>query len=238
MKILYEDPFVLAVEKPAGVLAQPDRTGDADVLTRGKAYLADTYGESDPFLGLVHRLDRPTSGIMVLARTSTAARALSRQFRERTAQKVYLALVEGPLRGVGSWTDYIAKPDRRPMLVDPDHPAGKWAALDWQALGRAGGRTLLRCELLTGRPHQIRLQAAGRDVPVVGDTRYGGPADGPEQGIALHHAVLRVEHPARQRMMTIVAPPPHPWRSLLPEALSAAVDEVLARARPAEPDDE
>src|SRR6056297_685362 len=138
MTLLHKDAQLLVVQKPSGLLAQPARTGDVDVLTLGKRHLRE-QGESDPFLGLVHRLDRPTSGIMVLARTSAAARALSRQFRERTVQKTYLALVEGTWRGVGTWTDYIAKPDRQPMVVGPDHPEGKRAALDWQALHRADG---------------------------------------------------------------------------------------------------
>ena len=230
MTILYEDEQVLVVRKPAGLLAQPDHTGDDDVLTRGKAHLAGAT--DDPFLGLVHRLDRPTSGIMVLARTSAAARVLSRQFRERTAQKQYLALVEGTCRGVGTWTDYIAKPDRRPLIVPPDHPDGKRAALDWQALHRAGGRTLLLCTLHTGRPHQIRLQAAERGTPVVGDTRYGGPAIETDGVIALHHAILRVEHPSGERMHTFVADLPGHWDPLLAGEMRAAATRVFDRARP------
>lgn len=229
--ILHEDPQLLVIHKPAGLLAQPDHTGDRDVLTQGKAYLAES--EAEPFLGLVHRLDRPTSGIMVLARTSVAARALSRQFRERTAQKQYLTLVEGTRRGVGTWTDYIAKPGRRPMVVPPDHPDGKRAALDWQALHRDGGRTLLLCTLHTGRPHQIRLQAAERDIPVVGDTRYGGPAVDARGAIALHHAILRIEHPSEPQRKTVVDGLPTHWTPLLNDDMREAARRVLARARPA-----
>lgn len=233
MNILYEDDQLLVVHKPAGVLAQPDHTGGPDVLTQGKAYLAET--EADPFLGLVHRLDRPTSGIMVLARTSAAARALSRQFRERTVQKQYLALVEGIRRGVGTWTDYIAKPDRQPRVVAPDHPDGKRAVLDWQALHRTDDRTLLLCTLHTGRPHQIRLQAAERDTPVVGDTRYGGPAIDTAGAIALHHAILRVEHPTGTRGQTFVADLPGHWSTLLPDPMRATAERVLAQAQPSAP---
>jgi tRNA pseudouridine32 synthase/23S rRNA pseudouridine746 synthase/23S rRNA pseudouridine1911/1915/1917 synthase len=226
--VLYRDAHLLVVHKPAGLLAQADHTGDPDVLTRSKQELLD---DPDPFLGLVHRLDRPTSGLMVLARTSDAARHLSRQFRERTPEKQYLAWVNGACRGVGTWTDYIAKPDRQPMVVGPEHPDGKRAVLDWQALHRTGGRTLLLCTLRTGRPHQIRLQAAERDAPVVGDTRYGGPPIEADGVILLHHAVLRVEHPAEARRCTFTAPLPGPWASL-PAPARAAAERVLERARP------
>lgn len=230
--ILYEDDHILVVQKPAGRLAQPDRTGDVDVLTLGKQYLKN--GGRDPFLGLVHRLDRPTSGVMVLARTSDAARCLSRQFRERTVQKQYIALVEGELRGIGHWSDYIAKPDRRPQVVSPDNPAGKRAALDWQVLQPLDRRTLLLVDLRTGRPHQIRLQAAERGHPVVGDVRYGASEAWEKGTIALHHAVLRLEHPEMSRGETFVANVPGSWRENLSDRGNAAVNRVLSQARPAE----
>ncbi len=231
MIVLYEDDQLLVVHKPPGVLAQPDRTGDADVLTKGKRYVA---GEADsgPFLGLVHRLDRPTSGVMVLARTSAAARSLSAQFRERTAQKEYLAVVERRLRGIGEWHDYVAKIGRQPQIVPSEHPEGKRAELHWQALYPGEGRTLLKIQLHTGRPHQIRLQAAERGHPVVGDGRYGASTSWTEGRIALHHAVLRVEHPARSTRETFVADVPEPWRDRLSDEMTEAVERVLSRARP------
>ncbi|MFB6247133.1 MAG: RluA family pseudouridine synthase [Salinibacter sp.] len=227
MTVLHEEPQLLVVNKPSGLLAQPDHTGAPDVLSLAK----DREEASDPFVGLVHRLDRPTSGIMVLARTSDAARVLSRQFRERTAQKEYLAVVEGTLRGAGTWRDYIAKPSRQPTIVGPDHPDGKLAELDWQALRRADGRSLLRIQLRTGRPHQVRLQAAERGMPVAGDARYGAAGPGPETGIALHHAILRIEPPATARMETYVAPPSG-WAPVLTAEMKAVVERTLAQAHP------
>jgi tRNA pseudouridine32 synthase/23S rRNA pseudouridine746 synthase/23S rRNA pseudouridine1911/1915/1917 synthase len=229
MEILHTDEQLFVIAKPPGRLAQPDHTGDADLLTFGKQYLED-QGEDDPFLGLVHRLDRPTSGVMVLARKSAAASALSAQFRERTAEKTYLALVEGTLQGIGSWTDYVAKTDRQPTLVSPDHTKGKFAKLHWQALTRTGGRTLLRLQLHTGRPHQIRLQATDRGHPVVGDTRYGASEPLPEGAIALHHVHLRVEHPDRPNVRTFVAPVPEVWGAELSVEMQEAVERVLDRA--------
>lgn len=229
MEILHEDEHIMVVAKPPGRLAQPDHTGDADVLTLGKQHLREE-GEADPFLGLVHRLDRPTSGVMVLARTSAAARTLSAQFRERTAEKTYLAVVEGSLRGIGAWSDYVAKPDRQPRLVAPDHPEGKPAELEWQALHPGNEKTLLRLQLHTGRPHQIRLQAADRGHPVVGDTRYGAGASMPNGAIALHHAVLRVEHPDQPRVEPFVAPVPDVWDRILTDRMAAAVQRELDQA--------
>jgi tRNA pseudouridine32 synthase/23S rRNA pseudouridine746 synthase/23S rRNA pseudouridine1911/1915/1917 synthase len=229
MEILHVDEDIFVIAKPPGLLAQPDRTGDADVLTLGKQWLVD-QGETDPFLGLVHRLDRPTAGVMVLARTSAAARALSTQFRERTAEKTYLAVVHGALRGIGSWSDYVAKLDRQPQLVSPDHPEGKPAELNWQALHGEGETTLLRLQLHTGRPHQIRLQAAERGHPVVGDTRYGAAAPLPNGAIALHHTHLRVEHPTRSRAQTFVAPIPTVWDEILDDQMESTIERVRAQA--------
>ena len=229
MEILHVDEQLLVVRKPSGRLAQPDRTGDPDVLTLGKKWL-QKQGETDPFLGLVHRLDRPTSGVMVLARTSAAARALSKQFRERTVEKTYLAVVEGRLRGIGGWSDYIAKPKRQPKLVAPDDPAGKPAELDWQALYSEDDRTLLRLQLHTGRPHQIRLQAADCGHPVVGDTRYGAAAPLAGGAIALHHAHLRVEHPAAPRVETFLAPIPEAWEAVCTDEMKKVADRVMDRA--------
>jgi len=229
VEALHRDDHLLVIDKPPGLLAQPDHTGDPDVVTRGKAHLAEDGGE-DPFLGPVHRLDRPASGIMVLARTSTAAKELSRQFRERLVQKRYLVVVEGALRGIGTWTDYIAKPDRQPRLVDPDHPDGKRAVLDWQALARDDDRTLLQVELRTGRSHQIRLQATSRGHPVVGDRRYGAASSLGTRAIALHHAVLRLNHPAQSRRKTFVAEPPDVWSNVLTDDMRAALRRMLAHA--------
>ncbi len=228
MEVLHRDKYLLAINKPPGLLAQPDHTGAPDVVTRGKRLLSETTDA--PFLGLVHRLDRPTSGIMVLARTSEAAATLSQQFRERTVEKRYLALVEGTLRGLGTWTDYIAKPGRTPRLVDPDHAKGKRAALDWQVLATGEDRTLLQVELKTGRPHQIRLQATSRGHPVVGDQRYGAASTLERRALALHHALLRVEHPADPRRITVSAGPPALWSAVLTDTMHAAIERMLRHA--------
>lgn len=231
MDVLHRDDQLLVIDKPPGLLSQADHTGDPDVVTLGKERVASGEGE-DPFVGLVHRLDRPASGIMVLARTSDAARRLSRQFREREVEKRYLVVVEGTLRGIGTWTDYIAKPGRHPRLVDPDHADGKRAVLDWQALAPGSDRTLLQVELHTGRPHQIRLQATSRGHPVIGDRRYGAASSLDEKAIALHHALVRFEHPSRPFRKTVVSAPPEAWASILTHDMRGAIRRVLDQARP------
>jgi tRNA pseudouridine32 synthase/23S rRNA pseudouridine746 synthase/23S rRNA pseudouridine1911/1915/1917 synthase len=231
MTILYQDDHVLGVDKPPGLLAQADHTEDPDVVALGKQRAAGG-ADDDPFLGLVHRLDRPASGIMVLGRTSDAARHLSRQFRERLVEKRYLAVVEGTLRGIGTWTDYIAKPDRQPRLVDPDHDDGNRAVLDWQVLTSEDDQTLLQVALQTGRPHQIRLQATSRRHPVVGDQRYGATSSLPMGAIALHHALLRFDHPAQPVRKTVIAEPPEHWAGILSDDMRAAFRRMLDQARP------
>ena len=218
----YVDDALFVVNKPAGVLAQADHTGDPDVLTLGTQWLRMSDKDAS-FLGLVHRLDRPTSGVMVLARTSDAAALLSQQFRERTVDKTYLAVVEGTRTGIGTWTDTIAKIGRQPQIVAPDHPEGAHAELTWQALAQDDTRTLLQIQLHTGRPHQIRLQASERGHPVAGDRRYGAPSDVERGAIALHHVRIRVEHPDTQRVETFTASLPDfwaPYRGVFPEALA------------------
>lgn len=224
------DDQILVINKASGLLSQPDRTGDPDVLHLGRKMLSDD-GAEEPFLGLVHRLDRPASGVMVLARTSAAARHLSAQFRERTVDKRYLAVVEGGLSGIGTWTDYIAKPGRQPQLVSPEHPQGKRAEMQWQVLASGDVSTLLQIELKTGRPHQIRLQGASRGHPVLGDQRYGTQESLERGAIALHHAVLRVNHPTHKRRETFVAFPPDLWKGFVTDEMWAALRRMLDQAQ-------
>ena len=214
LEVVTLDNHLLVVSKPAGMLVQGDQTGDADLVTLAKAYLKRRFDKpGNVFVGLVHRLDRPTSGVVCLARTSKAASRLSDQFRRRAVGKRYLAVVDGRLSGAGRREDGLLSDGSSMAAVALDAPGAKRAALRWRALAHRAGRTLLDIDLETGRKHQIRVQLAALGTPVVGDFRYGDPAEpfAGGRGIALHAYALTLEHPTRRGRMTFTAPPPPAW---------------------------
>jgi 23S rRNA pseudouridine1911/1915/1917 synthase len=213
--VVYLDNHLLVVNKPPGLLVQGDRTRDPDLLTLSKEYLKERFARpGNVFVGLVHRLDRPVSGLVVLARTSKAAARLSKQFRERTVQKIYLALVEGRIPGGDTLVDYLLKEDESVRVVGPDHPGAQRAELAFRVLAAERERTLVEVDLSTGRSHQIRLQFAHRGHPVVGDVRYGARSRHDGRNIALHAHRLGVAHPTRPERMEWAAPPPEGWPAL------------------------
>ena len=212
LEIIYEDNHLLVIMKPAGLLSQADETGDTDLLALGRDYLKKRYNKpGNVFLGLVHRLDRPASGVMVLARTSKAAARLTAQFKGRKTDKRYLAIVEGHLEGKGSFEDYLVKDGRKSRVVSADHPKGKVAKLSWEALGHQGGTTLVSVKLFTGRAHQIRLQFASRKHPLLGDLRYDASREFDGKNLALHSWLLAFEHPTREEPLCFKALPPATW---------------------------
>ena len=226
MDPLFLDNHLLVVAKPSGQLVQADRTGDLDLVSEAKAYLKERFDKpGNVFVGLVHRLDRPTSGVVVLARTSKAAGRLSQQFRSRSVDKRYLAVVAGRLAEAGEAVDGIRKGRGGGVEVVPvDSEGAKRAALRWRTLARGSGRSLVEVELLTGRKHQIRAQLAARGAPVLGDFRYGNEvpfADG--RGIALHAVRLTLAHPTRKELIMFVSAPPASWFGLFEGAVEAAL---------------
>jgi RluA family pseudouridine synthase len=212
--ILHLDNHLLVVEKPAGMLSQGDHTGDPDLVTHAKAYLKARFDRpGNVFVGLVHRIDRPASGVMVLARTSKAAARLSEQFSGRTAKKHYLAIVEGRLAGAGERTDWLVKGEKGTVRrVREGSTGAKRAVLRWEALSIEGNTTLVAVDLLTGRPHQVRAQLAGLGTPILGDLRYGASApfaDG--RAVALHAHTLTIQHPTTRESLTFRSGPPSSW---------------------------
>lgn len=217
LDVLYLDNHLLVVNKPAGVLVQGDRTGDPDLLSEAKAWLKAHFQKpGNVFLGLVHRLDRPVSGVIVFGRTSKGAARLSDQFRRRIPRKEYVAILEGVLQGEDVVVDYLLKEREQVRIVSADTPRAQRAELRYEAVDHRDGRTLVRVRLETGRPHQIRVQLANLGHPIIGDMRYGAKKELDGRNLALHCYRLEVEHPTRNEWMGWTAPPPDSWgRSFL-----------------------
>lgn len=216
LDILFEDNHLLAVYKPGGMLVQGDSTNDPTLLGYAKAYLKETYHKpGNVFLGLVHRVDRPVSGVVLFARTSKAASRVAKAFKDREVEKVYAAVVAGmPDREEGRMEDTIARHGRRSHIVRaPREGRGLSAHLRYRVLAHDAGRSLLEIRLETGRHHQIRLQLSRRGHPVIGDVKYGAPSPLPDRTIALHAWRLSLMHPVKDEMVVLSAPPPArpPW---------------------------
>ncbi len=211
--VFYEDNHLLAVYKPAGLLVQGDRSGAVCLLDLGKQWLKDRYHKPGKvFLGMVHRLDRPVAGVVVFARTSKAAARLSGQFRERTVEKTYLAVVDGAMPAAsGRLRHHLERIHRHSRVVPTATPRSQEASLRYRVLDRDGRRSLLRIRLETGRRHQIRVQLAQVGCPILGDLRYGAGTALPHRQIALlaHH--VAVDHPTRAERIALTCPPPNGW---------------------------
>ena len=215
VKVLYEDNHIIVAIKPCGVLSQSDGSGNPDMLTILKAYIKEKYSKpGEVYLGLVHRLDRPVSGVMVFARTSKAASRLSEQIRTRKVEKIYRCVVKGVLEGSGRLENYIYKDESRNMVTvsDTERPGYKTSYLDYKALASKDGLTLVEVKLGTGRSHQIRAQMAHAGYPLFADQKYG-EADKGCKDIALEAYKLTFEHPVKREFITFEAPIPQefPW---------------------------
>ena len=223
LDVLFEDAHCLAVAKPAGVLSQGTAGGEPTVEDAVRRHLRP----EDPgavYVGTVHRLDRPVSGVLLWAKTPKAARRLADQFADRRATKEYWAIVEGIPVGIGGlWDDLIGPVDpetRRASIVQVATPSSRPARTRYrrgEAHGLPAGCSWLILHPETGRTHQIRAQATARGLPIVGDVAYGAALPF-ATGIALHARSLVVEHPATRQPLALRAPLPDSWRSWgLPE---------------------
>ncbi len=228
LDILYEDNHLLVLLKPAGILAQGDATGDADILSLAKAYLKQRYNKPGKvYLGLVHRLDRPVSGIMVLARTSKAAARLSQQFRDNKPVKKYLAGVEGVAAASAECCDFLRKQEQRVTIVGSEVAGAREARLEYRRLMTQFSTSLLDVRLHTGRPHQIRVQLAARELPIIGDLRYGATSALRDRSLALHCYSLRLTHPVRHCPMQWSAAPPKHWRPHFQASIESRMREEM-----------
>jgi len=225
--ILYEDNHLIAVAKPGGLLAQGDRTGDPSALDLARAYVKASRGKpGNVFLGLVHRLDRPVSGVMLFARTSKAAGRLARAFAAREVEKTYIAVVVGQAgKDEGTLTGFIERTHLRSRLAPGPTADAKEAVLSYRVIERRSDMSLIAITPETGRHHQIRLLLSADGMPIVGDLKYGAREALPDRTIALHAVALRVPRPVRDEWVGIVAPPPAapPWSTF-----ARAIESFLA----------
>ncbi len=229
LDVLLEDNHCLAVNKPAGLLSQGDETCEPSLVELAKAYLKATYHKpGNVYLGLLHRLDRPTSGVVLLAKTSKCASRLSAQFRAGAVEKLYRAIVEGrPIEREGEWIDTLAKDCRtnRVEVVPAASSQSKEARVGFRVVDRWRDYSVLELNPRTGRSHQLRVQLAARGLPIVGDRKYGArsrlrAADGGYR-IALHARQLKFTHPTRREVISVDAPVPADWPEPLPERLGS-----------------
>ena len=212
LEILFEDNHCLAIAKPSGWVSTHFQ-GRHETLDRAvKSYLKEKHKKpGQVFLGIVHRLDRAVSGVLLFARTSKAAARLAEQFREGTVEKVYWAMVEGEVEAqAGTLEDWLRKANQRVEVVQPRTEGAKQALLHFQKKNSHGGLTWLEIRPQTGRTHQLRVQLAHHGYPIYGDARYGSVRTF-GNAIALHARSLTFLHPIRWEPITLTAELPTDW---------------------------
>jgi 23S rRNA pseudouridine1911/1915/1917 synthase len=209
IEILYEDNHIIAVYKKASELAQGDKSGDVSIDSEVKKYIAEKYHKSgDAFLGVVHRLDRPVSGVILYARTSKALTRLSEMFRTRNVKKLYLAIVkEPPPEEEGKLIHFIKKNEKqnKSYVFDFEVKGSKEATLFYRLAGRSESFYLLEIELHSGRHHQIRAQLAKIGCPIKGDLKYGYPRSNEDGSISLLARSVEFIHPVKKEKIIITA---------------------------------
>ena len=227
LRILYEDNHLLVVDKPVGVATMGVASEETTMARLAARYLKEKYHKpGNVYVGIVSRLDRMVSGVLLMARTSKAASRLSTQFRERQVKKRYLACVSGPVEGaLDQWysrVDYLIKSESRQRMetTDPSNRRAQEASLQYRVVASDRRKSLLEIKLITGRKHQIRVQLAAMGHPILGDTKYDSSIPFPS-GIALHCHSLSIHHPTLGSPMHFCSLPEH-WPSNLASLLQVA----------------
>ena len=222
MTVLYEDNHLIAVSKRVGDIVQGDKTGDVPLSDLVKTYIKDKYQKpGNVYLGVVHRLDRPVSGVVLFAKTSKALPRLNKMFAEHQAvRKTYLAIVANkPPQPEGTLTHWLTRNEKQntARAYDREVPGSKKAVLDYRIVAQSERYFLFEIELHTGRHHQIRCQLAKMGCPIRGDLKYGAPRSNPDGGISLHAWRLSLEHPVSHVPLTIEAPVPEErlWQEIV-----------------------
>lgn len=199
LNILFEDKHIIVVIKPSGILSQEDKTKDPDMLNLLKNHIKiNEQKDGNVFLGLVHRLDRMTSGIMVFAKRSKAANRLSEQIKNNEFKKSYIALVEGKVSKSGTLKNYLLKNEQEVKSYVTSENNGKLAILDYELINYIDNNSLVKVNLHTGRHHQIRVQFANILHPLVGDVLYGSKI---KTNLKLHAYKLEFKHPMTDEIL-------------------------------------
>lgn len=214
MTVLYEDNHIIAVNKTCSEIVQGDKTGDTPLSEIVKAYIKEKYNKpGEVFLGVTHRLDRPTSGVVLFARTSKALTRLNEMFKSHEQiRKTYWAIVQGaPKVPEARLENYLTRNEtlNKSFIAKPNAKEAKLAVLSYKTLVRGNNYSLLEVNLETGRHHQIRCQLAAIGCPIKGDLKYGAKRSNPDGGISLHARQIAFIHPVSKQPICITAPVPN-----------------------------
>ena len=212
MQVLYEDNHIIVVYKESGEIVQGDKTGDKPLSETIKAWIKEKYAKpGNVFLGVVHRLDRPVSGLVVFAKTSKALSRLNDMVRKGEVKKTYWAMVQTPpAEPEGTLTNWLVRNEKQNKSYAYDHevPNAKKAILKYKTVGQTEHYTLLEVNLLTGRHHQIRCQLSAIGCPIKGDLKYGARRSNPDGSISLLSRTVEFIHPVSKEYISVVSPLP------------------------------
>ena len=223
MTVIYEDNHIIIVSKASGEIVQGDKTGDTPLSDTVKVYLKEKYQKPGAvFLGVVHRLDRPVSGLVVFARTSKALSRLNKMFAEGDVHKTYWAIVQNrPPQTEGTLEHWLTRNEKQNKSYAYDHevPQSKKASLKYRVVSHSERYTLVEVQLLTGRHHQIRCQLAKMGCPIKGDLKYGAPRSNPDGSISLLSRRVEFVHPVSKEPIVAEAPVPDDplWQAIQPK---------------------
>lgn len=212
MQVIYEDNHLIIVSKRSGEIVQGDKTGDKTLGDAVKQYIKERYAKpGNVFLGVVHRLDRPVSGLVVFARTSKALSRLNDMFRDGKVHKTYWAITKNaPAVSEATLANWLTRNEKQNKSYAYDHevPGSKKAVLHYKVIGRSDNYTLIEVNLMTGRHHQIRCQLAGIGCPIKGDLKYGARRSNPDGSISLLAHSIEFTHPVSKEQISLTAPMP------------------------------